>query len=268
MREEELGNLHQHEVKLQEAAIDLEAYRVKENRAKRIALCPMAVEILRKQMEEAKAQRPDDPCMFGRGDGRPIVLDGHPWKEGLCLGDTARKIQKRLRRRGLGFWKHYMDPKKERRIAHLRIALGWSYPHIMAEEGVAFRTIKAIEKKYETKRKEPVETQPAPAMPHWSMHDLRRTFETKVVECGATETIAARCVGHQVAKMLGLNQRVMDTYNKHDYFIDKLAAVRRWEDRFRQILAGTAQEVIENRPVELIEAPVLAITDQSARSEV
>ena len=84
MRAKEMGDLHWTEVRLPATSdkhgvgeIDLAPFRTKEKREKAIPLSGMAVDIFRKI-----ERRPDDLCVFGRGDGRPIVLDGVPVEGG------------------------------------------------------------------------------------------------------------------------------------------------------------------------------------------
>jgi integrase len=239
MRAKEMGDLHWTEVRLPDpnnkddvGEIYLRAYRTKEKRAKCIPLSDTAVEILRKI-----ERHPGDPCVFGRGDGRPIVLDGHPWKEGLYLGDTVGKIMKRLRRGDIGFWKHEVDPEKKRRILYALTVRGVSINQIMREEQVAYRTIKAIEAKQ--KGGPDIETQPAPAMAPWRMHDIRRTFRTGLGECGVHDSIGERLLGH----LDPYSNKTQETYARYAKWREKIHAVREWEAQLKRILDGTEQEI-------------------------
>jgi integrase len=118
MREKEVGDLHWSEVKLDDAEIFLGGHRTKNRRELCIPLSDMAVEILRKIHAERRPNGGQMIPVFGRGDGRPVVLDGIKWKEGLYLGDTVPKLLKRLKRGDTGFWKHEIDPEKKRRILY------------------------------------------------------------------------------------------------------------------------------------------------------
>jgi integrase len=234
MRAQEMGDLHWSEVDLDNGEIYLLKHRTKNKRPLCIPLTNMAVEILRKVELE---RRPNDPCVFGRGDGRPIVLDGVPWKEGLYLGDTVNKIMKRLRRGGIGFWKHELDPEKKKRIQYLLARGDISMTRIGIEERLNFRTVQAIKKAMEAG---PVaETQPAQPMEPWRMHDIRRTFRTGLSECGVHLSIGERLVGHRDP----YSNKTEETYNKYKYWNEKRDAVTKWEARLRSILDGTAQEV-------------------------
>jgi integrase len=237
MRASEVGDLHWSEVTLPDDKTDvgeiyLRGHRTKEKRPKCIPLSDMAVEILRKI-----ERRPNDPCVFGRGDGRPVVLDGVQWKEGLFLGDTVNKIKKRLRRGDIGFWKHEIDPEKKKRIQYLLARGDISMTRIRVEEQVRFQTVQAIKAAMEAG---PVpETQPAPAMAPWRMHDIRRTFRTGLSECGVHRSIAELLVGH----LDPYTNKTNDTYDRYEKWPEKKEAVAKWEARLRSILDGTVIEV-------------------------
>jgi integrase len=241
LRAQEIGDLHWDEVDLDNGEIRIIKQRTKQKRELCNPLPDMAIEILRKIKREGA--RPDDPCVFGRGDGkgapsrRSVILldDGLKWKTGLYMGDTVRKIEKRFSRGGVGFWKHVIEPAKKKRIEYALLTGRVSINEIMREEGVAYRTIKAIQASMEAG---PVpDAQPARSMRHWTMHDIRRTFRTGLSECGISTNIAEAIVGHRhVSKLVG-------TYDKYEYWPEKRIAVAKWQARFRAILDGTAPKI-------------------------
>ena len=236
MRANEVEDLHWSEVNLDHAEIRLGGFRTKSKRELCIPLSDMAVEILRKV--KAEAARPDDLCVFGRGDGQPVVLDGVIWKKGLYLGDAVPKLLKRFRRGNVGFWKHELDPEKKKRIQYLLARGDISMTRIRVEEQVNFRTVQAIKAAMEAG---PVpETQPAQPMEHWRMHDLRRTFRTGLSECEVDREIAERLVGHLT---YATRNKTEATYDRYEYWREKKAAVKKWQDRIRTILDGTAPEI-------------------------
>jgi integrase len=236
MRSSELGDLHWKEVTLPDPDKDdvgqifLGTYRTKEKRVKAIALCGTAVEILRKVKAEAKETGPDDP-VFGRGDGRPIKLDGVPWKEGLNLGDAARKILNRMRRGGTGFWKHELPPAKKRDIQYL-LAKRIPISQIRDREHISFGKIKAIQAEMDGLQVPP-EIPAEPPMDHWTIHDLRRTFRTGLSECDVDFETAERIVGHLTP---ATRNKTASIYDRYDYWPQKKAAMKKWEARLRTIL--------------------------------
>jgi integrase len=234
LRAQEIGDLHWAEVDLDHGEIYLGKHRTKNKFDLCVPLSDMALGILRKVKTEAA--RPNDPCVFGRGNGKPVVLDGVKWKEGLYLGDTVPKLMKRLSRGNIGFWKHEIDPAKKRRILYALTVHGISINQIMREEQVAYRTIKAIEA---SKEAGPVPETPAPAMEHWRMHDIRRTFRTGLSECGINLSIAEMLVGHRDP----YSSKTKDTYDRYQYWSEKRDAVTKWQNRLRSIIDGTAPEI-------------------------
>lgn len=69
----------------------------------------------------------------------------------------------------------------------------------------------------------------AAALPHWTVHDFRRTVKTKLAELEVPKEIRDRVLGH--AKV-GMDK----TYDKHDYLKEKRAALDRWARRIDELL--------------------------------
>jgi integrase len=239
MRSKEMGDLHWSEVNLPDpndkngfGEINLLSHRTKEKRPKCIPLVPMAVKIFHKI-----EKRPGDPCVFGRGDGRPIELDGVQWKEGLNLGDTERKITNRIKRGDTGFWKHQLEPEKKARIIYMLARGDISMTRIRKEERIRFQTIQAIKQEMEAG---PIKEAPPPqTIANWTLHDIRRTFRTGLAECGVPLSIAERFVGH----LDPYSNRTERTYNKYEYWKEKCDAASKWEARLKSILRGTEKEI-------------------------
>jgi integrase len=54
-------------------------------------------------------------------------------------------------------------------------------------------------------------------MPHWTLHDLRRTARSLMSRAGVSSDHAERCLGHVMGGVRG-------TYDRHEYLAEKLAA--------------------------------------------
>lgn len=67
----------------------------------------------------------------------------------------------------------------------------------------------------------------------WTPHDLRRTCRTRLSECGISEEIAERVIGHA-------HQGIVATYNHHRYDTEKRAALETWERRLLEIVGERA----------------------------
>jgi integrase len=73
-----------------------------------------------------------------------------------------------------------------------------------------------------------------PAMPPWTLHDLRRTARSLMSRAGVLPDIAERVLGHVVGGT------VQQTYDRHTYTREKADALMR--------LAALIQEIVEPRP--------------------
>lgn len=56
---------------------------------------------------------------------------------------------------------------------------------------------------------------------HFTLHDLRRTARTHLAALGVRHEVAERCLGHKL-------RRVEGTYDRHDYFKERRAALEQW----------------------------------------
>jgi integrase len=124
LRSQEIGDLHWSEVNLNKGEIFFVTERTKNGiEPLCVPLSDMAIEILRKT--KAEAARPGDPCVFGRGDGKTVLLGDLEWKKGLYLGDLGNKIKNRIKRGGIGFWKHEIDPAMKKNASSMPSRLAY-----------------------------------------------------------------------------------------------------------------------------------------------
>lgn len=66
-------------------------------------------------------------------------------------------------------------------------------------------------------------------MPHFTVHDLRRTCRTLLAEIGIPGHVAERCLNHKLKGVEGI-------YNKHDYFEERREALVRLSEYLSKIL--------------------------------
>ena len=57
-------------------------------------------------------------------------------------------------------------------------------------------------------------------MPHWTLHDLRRTARSLLTRAGVDSRVAERVMGHAIPGIEGV-------YDRHDYFAEKADALDR-----------------------------------------
>lgn len=72
--------------------------------------------------------------------------------------------------------------------------------------------------------------QPGPLMPHWQVHDLRRTAKTLMQRAKVRPDISERVLGHAIAGVEG-------TYDQYDYLDEKRDALRRLAGEIKRILS-------------------------------
>jgi integrase len=79
-------------------------------------------------------------------------------------------------------------------------------------------------------------------LPHFTLHDLRRTARTHLAALGIRREIAERCLGHSLHGIEG-------TYDRHDYFKERRAALERWSALIVQAERGQTKVVpiLKNR---------------------
>ena len=58
-------------------------------------------------------------------------------------------------------------------------------------------------------------------LPHFTLHDLRRTARTHLAALGVRREVAERCLGHKLRGVEG-------TYDRHDYFKERRVALESW----------------------------------------
>lgn len=73
-------------------------------------------------------------------------------------------------------------------------------------------------------------------LPHFTLHDLRRTARTQLAALGIRSEVAERCLGHKLRGVEG-------TYNRHDYFEERRVALEQWTKLIAQAERGERKVV-------------------------
>jgi integrase len=68
-------------------------------------------------------------------------------------------------------------------------------------------------------------------LPHWTLHDLRRTFSTRLHNAGIQPLVAEALLAHR-------QQGVAAVYNRADFWDLKCAAMKRWHGLVAQVIEG------------------------------
>jgi integrase len=86
-----------------------------------------------------------------------------------------------------------------------------------------------------------------PPLAHWTVHDIRRTFRTRMSQLKVPNHVAAALVGHVGPEETGAVSTVDQSYNRDDYWQPMREALAKWEDLLRSIIDGTAPKIITPR---------------------
>jgi integrase len=69
---------------------------------------------------------------------------------------------------------------------------------------------------------------------HFTLHDLRRTARTHLAALGVRREVAERCLGHKLRGVEG-------TYDRHDYFKERRAALAQWTKLLQEAERGESK---------------------------
>jgi integrase len=72
-------------------------------------------------------------------------------------------------------------------------------------------------------------------IPHWTIHDLRRTYSTIMAEIGTPIHITERLLNHASGTVSGIAQ----VYNRHSYFEEMRGAQEKYEKYINELLADS-----------------------------
>ncbi|WP_268959221.1 tyrosine-type recombinase/integrase [Plesiomonas shigelloides] len=77
------------------------------------------------------------------------------------------------------------------------------------------------------------------AVPHWSLHDLRRTCKTKMAELGVAPHVSEKILGHKLTGMLSI-------YDQYDYIPEQQDAAEKWAQKIQDCACGSNPLSIQN----------------------
>jgi integrase len=220
-RAQEIGDLVRSECDLEHGEIKISKDRYKTKFDFHNPLADMAVEILR-----SVPKRKGDEFFFGTVPGK-----------GLDMTNVNRKLDRRIARAG----RPARDPMQEQMVRDMLVA-GLSQERIRKEAHINWRDIKKIKARMADGT--PIPEMPVnPSLPHWTIHDIRRTVRSKLAECGVPGHIAARLIGHRSPKDLD-QSKVDQGYDRYEYWPEKRAALVKLQDKLRAIVDGTVEKIV------------------------
>lgn len=79
-----------------------------------------------------------------------------------------------------------------------------------------------------------------PDLPHFTLHDFRRTGRTHLAALGVDPIVAERCLNHRIQGVEGI-------YNRHQYFDERKTALAQWAELLVALKHGEGYNVINIR---------------------
>jgi integrase len=73
-----------------------------------------------------------------------------------------------------------------------------------------------------------------PGVPHWTLHDLRRTFASGLARLGIAIHVVEALLNHRSGVISG----IAAVYNRHDYLPEKVAAMATWSNYVSALVSG------------------------------
>lgn len=77
-------------------------------------------------------------------------------------------------------------------------------------------------------------------LPHFTVHDFRRTARSHLAALGVQPHVAERCLNHKLKGVEGI-------YDRHDYFEDRKAAMNAWAALLTRLESGDADKIVPIR---------------------
>ena len=74
----------------------------------------------------------------------------------------------------------------------------------------------------------------------WRLHDLRRTCRTGMAALGVPEIVSEKALNHA-------QEKLVQTYNRHEYLDEKRDALERWAQRVMTIVTPPPENVVSMR---------------------
>ncbi len=77
-------------------------------------------------------------------------------------------------------------------------------------------------------------------VPHWTLHDLRRTAATGMSRIGIKPEVVEACLNH----VSGAKAGVAGVYNRYSYLAEKKTAFERWANHIQAVVSGKRGNVV------------------------
>jgi integrase len=92
-----------------------------------------------------------------------------------------------------------------------------------------------------TRKRRRLVAEMGPGVPHFTLHDLRRTLATGMADLGIAEHVLDRVLNHTGRKVSGTAR----IYNRHEYLRERQAALETWSRHIESLVRPTPSNVVE-----------------------
>jgi integrase len=158
----------------------------------------------------------------------------------LLTAQRERKVVE-MRRQDIadGIWTIASEPREKGnagkvKLPRLALDIIESQPAISGNPHVLAATVGKGPFNSFSQRKEQLDAKLPRGMPHWTLHDLRRTARSLMAWAGVADNVAERVLGHAIVGIEGV-------YNRHEYLQEKSDALQRLASLVETILNPPAK---------------------------
>lgn len=118
---------------------------------------------------------------------------------------------------------------------------GWS----KSQAALMARMLKAAQEEAIERGEDPGEVE----LPHWTLHDLRRTAATGIAEMGIPPHVLEAVLNHTADLQMAVQgvSKVARIYNRYKYYKEKSEALALWENRVLSIASGKPSNIVPLR---------------------
>jgi integrase len=102
-----------------------------------------------------------------------------------------------------------------------------------AKKQIDAAILKALQEQAESRGEDPAKVNP---LPHWTLHDLRRTVATNLQKLGVRLEVTESVLNH----ISGSRGGIVGVYQRHEYASEKRHALDAWAKRLAVIVGGGA----------------------------
>jgi integrase len=119
-------------------------------------------------------------------------------------------------------------------LSDAAVAIFAALPRIVSDDDLVFVSTTGTRLTTSSRAKRSLDDLIKPALPHWTLHDLRRTAASGMARLGFPVHVTEAVLNHRSGTIRG----VARVYNRYDYADEKRRALAAWAQHIEQLLTG------------------------------